>query len=144
MKQIAGESEKAGSRRASNPGQYNTSIRLIPAWGKMHALRNPNQQIHFRCLLGNGWLYMWCAYFCMGAYTLWVPIIPIFEYLDTIQSTFHLMHSKISMNQHYLGGADKWLPILYYCHCSPYPPITQYTIHFFPQFPSQQALPQLS
>ena len=60
-------------------------------------LQMPNQQIHFH-LHGNGCLFMWGAYFCMGAYKhsvvvaikmvpifmdayfLWVPIIHILWY----------------------------------------------------------------
>ena len=34
----------------------------------------PNQQIHFH-LCGNGWLFMWCAYFCMGAYKYDVVVV---------------------------------------------------------------------
>ena len=44
-------------------------------WRKKPLLsKKPNQQIHFR-LHGNGCLFMWGAYFCMGAYKRDVVVV---------------------------------------------------------------------
>ena len=81
--------------------------------------KKPNQQIHFR-LRGNGCLFMWGAYFCMGAYKpdvvvvikmvpifmgacfLWVLIIPILQYV--IMYCVLLYHKVIQLySMHSLG-----------------------------------------